>query len=103
MKPGDEIPKDPDSEEPYVMNWTKWLAGLVDTNGSDVITDSIWSVDGPDESLQIVSESIVSGALKTQFRMSGGTAGKRYLLTNSVISTSGAKDDRSVRIRVTER
>lgn len=103
LKPGDVIAKDPDSIEPYSMDWTAWLAGLIDTAGEDTIDTSTWTVSGADASLAFQDDSIVTGGLKTQLRLTGGTAGEDYQLTNHIITASGAEDDRSVTIRVKER
>jgi hypothetical protein len=105
-KPGDPIPKDPNSVEPWVMNWTAWLAGLLDTDGAvagDTIADSAWTVHGPDSSLLVDADSIVTGSLKTQVQVSGGTVGEVYKVTNRITTSRGFIDDRSITFRVVEK
>lgn len=102
LQPGDTIKKDPDSvEEPYVMNWTAYLARLTTVLGTtQTITASEWFVEGDDAELTIDDDAIVTGNLKTQMKYSGGTLHRVYTLTNRITTTSGHVQDRSVRIRI---
>lgn len=92
--------KDPSSKEPRGFDWTAFLAELAD---DETITTSTWSIGGPDSDLTIVTNSIVEGSRKTQLVLSGGTVGKRYTVTNSIVTSSGVEDDRSFRVLVQQR
>jgi len=98
MTPGDLIIKDPQSDEPYYMNWTAWLADLGPTV---VIASSEWLVSGSEGSpvpLTIHDALVLAGDRTTQAFFSGGTNGKKYRVTNRIVTNSvpDATDDRSV-------
>lgn len=94
--PGDTIKKDPNSEEPYGFDWTAWLAELTDT-----IATSTWAITGDDSDLTDTNPSVVTGGLKTQVTLTGGTPGVRYRVTNSIVTVNGWKDDRSFWMYIT--
>lgn len=95
------LKKDPDAVNwPKGIDWTKYLARI---DADELLTASTWSIDGPDDDLEVVTDSIVTGNLKTQVRLSGGTDGKEYTVTNHITTTSGVEDDRSFTIVVGER
>lgn len=98
LQPGALVLKDPSSIEPRGFDWTDYLAGLGDT-----ITTSTWAISGPDTSLQVDSDSIVTGSLKTQAILSGGTVGKRYTVTNAIVTSDGTEDERSFFVKVEQR
>lgn len=103
LKPGDTIPKDAASVEPYGFNWTSYLAGLIDGSGTDTIATSTWAVSCPDESsptLTITSASIVSGSLKSQAKLNGGTEGLTYEVKNTIVTAAGDTDDRVIYVRI---
>lgn len=87
-------PKAPASKEPRGLDYTKYLAELGD---GVTVTVSVWSV--AEGTVSITAQSIVTGALKTQFRMSGGTAGQQRL-TNHITCSDGTEDDRSITFMV---
>jgi hypothetical protein len=97
---GGLIPKDPDATNwPQVIDWTDQLA---EWNASETISTSTWAVAGADSDLVIDDDSIVSGSLQTQVKLSGGTVGVRYTVTNSIVTSSGITDDRSFKVRIQE-
>jgi hypothetical protein len=105
-KPGDLILKDPQSVEPYTFDWTAYLAEL----GDDVlIEDSELFIDpvGAESPAVLVidDDSILDGGRKVQLWYSGGTKGMVYILTSRITtnSTPPVTDDRSVKIKVTQR
>ena len=97
---GDLIVKDPQSVEPFGFDWTAWLAEVDD---AETIATSTYVVTGPDGVLTTSSPSIVTGSLKTQVKILGGTAGRRYTLTNHIVTSSGCADDRSCYVLVQNR
>ena len=98
---GDVALKDPDATSvPYVISWVDYLSGL---SASETIVSSSWSVTGPDSALTIMAASIVTGGQQTQVRISGGTAGALYWLTDRITTSSGVVDDGSIGIQVEPR
>jgi len=91
LKPGSVIPKDPDSEIPYIFDWTVDL-------GAAAIATSVFLVSGPDALLTYDNATIVTGNLKTQVRVKGGTPGARYRFTNRIVTNESLArtDDQSV-------
>jgi hypothetical protein len=90
---GDLISKDPQASAwPKGIDYTNYLAKL-DT--AETIATSTWAVTGADASLTTSASSIVIGSKKTQVKLSGGTVGLTYTVTNSIITSSGVHDDRS--------
>lgn len=80
------VTKDPNSKEVFRWNWDEahLAAGVT-------IADSQWIVAGPDSALTKDQESVVTGNRKTQLRLSGGTLGRKYKVTNR-ITTSESPD-----------
>lgn len=101
-KPGSLIVKDPSSDEPQGFDWTAWL---VELGVGVVISTSIWTITGSDAVLTKHDETIVAGALKTQAYFAAGTAGKKYTITNRVITNSSpaVTDERSFQFLVSNR
>lgn len=98
-RPGDLILKDPDSIEPQGFDWTAWLAELGAT-----ISSSTWSVTpATSPALTLSSASIVTGNLRTQVKLSGGSLGVRYTVTNHIVADDGSEDDRSFDVQVKNR
>lgn len=92
--------KDPNSVEPRGIDWTDYLAEL----GSGVtVSTSTYAVSGPDDTLTLSSASIVTGNLKTQVKLSGGTVGRKYTVTNHIVASDGTEDDRSFFVQVAQR
>jgi hypothetical protein len=105
--PGDLLLKDPQSVEPYTFDWTAYLAELGDDvviEYSEFFIDPIGADESPSE-LEMSEEEILPDQLRTRLFLSGGTRGKAYTLTNRITtnSTPPVTDDRSVKIKVTQR
>ena len=96
---GSTVIKDPDA--------TSWAKGIDWTDycseRSATISSSTWAITGPDSSLTVVTNSIVTGAVKTQVKLSGGTVGARYTVTNEATFSVGGKDQRSFIVYVQDR
>lgn len=94
--------KDPSAVIPKGFNWTGYLARL----GSGVIiVTSTWTVtggDSPTPLLTLSSDEIVTGGLKTKVVLTAGTVGKRYTVTNRIITNSSpvVQDERSYKVLV---
>jgi len=92
--------KDPNASAwPKGIDWTVYLSKI---DAAELISTSSWAVTGSDSSLTVGSDSIVTGSLKTQVKLSGGTVGVRYTVTNSIVTSSGVHDDRSFDVLVQE-
>lgn len=97
-RPGTLVVKDPDSVEPYWVDWTAYLAELGD---GVVVAESTWIVAGNDSSLTATADAIVAGGLLTVAYLTGGTSGT-YVVTNRITTNSAppVTDDRSYRVLV---
>lgn len=86
-------PKDPDDEVDYAVNWTRYL-----TRVGDTIQTSTWPVVAP---TGITILSATHDGMRAIVKVSGGTAGTSYRLTNRIVTTPGArKRDKTITIRV---
>ena len=84
--------KDPLADLIFTRKWNKWL-------GSDTIATSVWIVDS---GITKVSDS--KDSTSTTIRLSGGTAGNNYTVTNKITTTTSTEiDARSWQIRVIPR
>ncbi len=99
-KPGALVVKDPHStNDPWGMDWSTYLAEL---GASARIASSSWTVTGPDALLVVASAEVVAGSRVTQVYLNGGTVGKRYTLTNRIVTNTvpAVTDDRSFRVLI---
>lgn len=109
-KPGSLVIKDSDSDEPQGFDWTAWLAEL---GTGVVIQTSTWTISGGDTAADPVpatvlashDETIEAAGLKAQAYFSGGTLGKKYTVTNRVVtnSTPPVTDERSFQYLIQSR
>lgn len=82
--------KDPSAILDYAIDWGKEYLE------EDVISASEWTVSSDD--LKVVSSTF--DARLNQVKLSEGTAGKIYRVSNQVVTTAGRQDSRSLIIRV---
>lgn len=80
---GETVLQDPGEKIVRQFNWTAWLQEL---SATAEIASSSWALTGPDNGLTKDTPSVVTGNLMTQIRVIGGTPGKTYRLTNTVVS-----------------
>jgi hypothetical protein len=85
--------QDKDAFLDYSLDWSDWLA---QANG-DTISTSVWASDA---ALTLNSES-VSGAFTTVW-VQGGLPNKWYAITNTVETTQGRRDQRTIRLFITD-
>lgn len=72
---------DPNESRVYVWDWgTDRLAV-----GAEIST-STFVISGPDSTLTQDQDSIVTGNRSTQVRLTGGTVGKVYTVTNRIVT-----------------
>lgn len=93
---GEKIPsapsKDPDSVIDYGVDWSRWL------RDGETISTSTWLVeDGLTIEREAFSDTITTVVL------SGGTVNTQYTITNRVVTSFGAIDDRSMKIKCREK
>jgi hypothetical protein len=65
------------------FDWTDWLQELA---AAAEISTSTFAFTGADAALVIDQASLVTGNLKTQFRVSGGTPGVTYKVINTIVT-----------------
>jgi hypothetical protein len=96
---GSTVIKDPSATQwAKGIDWTDYCA-----ERSTTISSSTWAIAGPDSNLTVVTSSIVTGSLKTQLKLSGGTVGARYTVTNAITTAVGGVDHRSFIVLVQDR
>jgi hypothetical protein len=97
---GQSAIKDPNSVEVYVWDWdAEHLAASAE------ISTSTFTITGPDSTLTQDEASILSGNRKAQVRLTGGTVGKVYTVTNRIVTneTPAQTKDASLRLLIRER
>jgi hypothetical protein len=87
--------KDPNEVLDYQIDWTKRLSA------SETISTSSWTIVGDDSAL-VQNSDAISGVY-TIVWLSAGTAGKKYTLTNRIVTNQGRTMDQSVVLRVKEK
>lgn len=99
IRPGGLTTKDPNSIELFTFDWdAEHLAASV------TITTSSFTISGPDANLTQDNASILSGSRKTQVRLTGGTAGATYTVTNRIVTneTPAQTKDASFKVLIEE-
>lgn len=84
--------KDPNADLDYMIDWSEWLAG-------DTLSTSSWAVASGDVTLH---DAAIVGDLARVWA-SGGTAGTIARLTNSIVTTAGREEDRTLTLILQER
>jgi hypothetical protein len=94
---GGQLTKDPNSEEFVTMDWDVEHLPLGVT-----IATSTFTITGPDASLDFDNDDILTGQRETTLRLTGGTEGKRYTVTNRIVTdeTPSQTKDASFRVLV---
>jgi hypothetical protein len=98
MQPtGRLVTKDPDATKwTKGIDWTDYLA-----ERSTTISSSTWVISP--SGLTNAADRIVTGSVKTEIDLSGGTPGVTYTVTNRITTAAGATDDRSFFVLVEDR
>ncbi len=84
--------KDPEAVSDYSIDWSTWL------QDGDVLAESEWTIPS---GVTKVTDSFSDTAVL--IRVSGGTVGTSYQLTNHVISEAGLEDDWTITLVMVER
>jgi hypothetical protein len=82
------LTKDPNDIVNYTINWATWL-------GSDTISTSAWTVPSG-----ITESSSTSTSTTAIIKLSGGTAGEIYTLTNRITTSASETKDQTIKIKV---
>ena len=89
--------KDPDASLDMGFDWSNWLG--TDSGGNDeVIIASRWFCD--DNVVRLSAEEFTDTTASV--RISGGTAGETYYVTNRITTSVGQIDDRTIRVSCQE-
>tara|TARA_R110000868_G_scaffold302253_1_gene562774 strand:+ start:2543 stop:2875 length:333 start_codon:yes stop_codon:yes gene_type:complete len=96
---GSYIEKDPDAELFYTIDWSSWLPT------SELLTASTFSVSTitDDPNPMVVGSTSIINANKSVVRLTGGTAGYMYTVTNTITTDNDEVDTRRFRIKLEAR
>jgi len=78
---GGLVVKDPNAIEVFVVDWDQEHLAT----GVTIVTSS-WFIAGRDSALTDDQASILSGSRRTTLRLSAGTLGYRYTVTNRIVT-----------------
>lgn len=92
MQTDKEFEHAPSAKLDYGFDWTNWLSA------GETISTSTWNVDSE---LTPSSPSIV-GAITSTF-VEGGAVGKSYKIVNSITTSVGRKDSRTIKLHCKHR
>jgi hypothetical protein len=87
--------KDPNSAELFVMDWDE---EHLETGVT--IASSSWSITGADSVLTSDQASVLAGSRKTQVRLSAGTVGGRYTVTNRIVTNESPAQTKDASFKV---
>lgn len=81
IQSGGLVVKDPNSIEVFVVDWDR-----ENLPEGVTITSSEWEISGRDAVLTSDQTSVISGSRKAQVRLSAGTLGYKYTVTNRIVT-----------------
>lgn len=84
--------KDPAAVLDYQLDWSAWLV-------ADTIATSAWAVAGSG----IVVDSDTNDTTTATVWLSGGTSGKEYTATNTIVTAAGRTESRTIDINCIDR
>jgi len=99
--------KDPQAILDYVIDWQDW--DIDDPNGpylesGETVASSSWTIVGIDEaSPTLVQDAETHNDTLTEITVSGGTAGEKYEVKNTITTSEGRTDERTFLIMVEHR
>ena len=94
--PGVTVTKDPQAEKVYTFDWSAWLVGAA------TLASSTFAITGPDNALTFDEDAIEAGSTSATVRLLGGTVGKKYTVTNHVVTNESVPqtDDKSIKVQI---
>lgn len=87
--------KDPTEKKDYEIDWTNHLGT------GETVTSSTWSVSPAGITLAAPNLAALASPI-TRTRLTGGTAGVEYRITNHVITSTTQEFERSFTVNVTD-
>ena len=95
---GAYIDKDPSAILSYTLDWSEWLP--VGTT----ISTSTWTISTiSGDAAPVTSVTTTNSGTTTIIKLSGGTVGKVYTITNTITTSGSLTDRRNFRIKVKNR
>jgi len=95
---GAYIDKDPSAILSYTLDWSEWLPT------STTISTSTWTISTiSGDASPVTSVTTTNSGNTTIIKISGGTAGKVYTITNTITTSGSLTDRRNFRIKVKNR
>ena len=95
---GAYIDKDPSAILSYTLDWSEWLPT------STTISTSTWTISTiSGDASPVTSVTTTNSGTTTIIKLSGGTAGKVYTITNTITTSGSLIDRRNFRIKVKNR
>ena len=94
------IPKDPGATLTYTIDWTNYLR-----TGASLATSSfaISTIAGDSSALSNSADGIVGAEDQTYVKLTAGSAGNVYTVTNTITTDNGDTDVRRFRVKVEQR
>jgi len=94
INPGATVTKDPGESLLYTFDWSDWLVGAA------TIATSTFAISGPDVGL--TKDNPTNTTTATAVRVIGGTLGKTYTLTNTVVTNESPTQtgERSIKVTI---
>lgn len=87
MQVDKEFEHAPSAKLDYGFDWSLWLAS------GETISTSSWEIDA----LLTQSSPSIAGAVTSVF-VEGGVAGTHYYITNTIVTSVGRKDSRTIKL-----
>lgn len=87
--------KDPDAVLDYKIDWSSWLA---QSSPADTISSSSWSAE-----TGITVDTSANTTTDATVWLSGGSAGRKYAVTNQIVTAGGRTVERTIYVTVVER
>lgn len=92
--PSFKVRKDPAEDLDYKIDYSR----VFTIDGGDTISTSNWAVTSP--ATDITTHNASNTTDTATIWASGGTLGRRYWLTNTVVTTGGRTYERTVEIKI---
>lgn len=89
-----QVVKAPGANLTYTFDWATWL-------DADTLSASTWTIDVTDGELSIVTTH--TNLTTSTVQLSGGTEGQEYHIRNTITTTGGFGDERTLLVSVQER
>lgn len=95
---GAYIDKDPSAVLTYTLDWSEWLIS------GQTISTSTWTISTiSGDAAPVVSVSTTNTGTTATIKLSGGSAGKIYTISNTIVTSGSLTDRRHFRIKVKNR